>query len=274
MKKLIKSPLRYPGGKSRAAKFLYQYFPADFKEYREPFWGGGSMGIFTAQQRKNIRIIANDLNFDLHCFWTSLRDNHIHLTKGIRALKDSYKDGRQLYKFILSRRDIQLSNLERGIDFFILNRITFSGLVDSGGYSQKAFIDRFTNSSIERLITAHDIIKSFAFSSNNFSTLLEGEDKHVFIYLDPPYYVSTKSKLYGKKGLLHSTFSHEELYKSLSITKHAFLMTYDDSPYIRELYRDFFITEWQLQYGMNNFKQAHAKAGKELIITNYSLQNI
>ena len=37
-----KSPLRYPGGKSRAIKFLKDYFPKDFMEYREPFFGGGS----------------------------------------------------------------------------------------------------------------------------------------------------------------------------------------------------------------------------------------
>lgn len=35
--KLIKSPLRYPGGKSRALKFLAQFLPKDIDEFREPF---------------------------------------------------------------------------------------------------------------------------------------------------------------------------------------------------------------------------------------------
>ena len=38
----IKSPLRYPGGKSRALKQILPIVP-EFKEFREPFVGGGSV---------------------------------------------------------------------------------------------------------------------------------------------------------------------------------------------------------------------------------------
>ena len=49
MKKL-KTPLRYPGGKSRVAPHLMKWIPKNIKEYREPFLGGGSMAIeFTKQ---------------------------------------------------------------------------------------------------------------------------------------------------------------------------------------------------------------------------------
>ena len=47
--KFYKSPLRYPGGKSRAIKILKDYFPKNFSEYREPFFGGGSVGIYLSQ---------------------------------------------------------------------------------------------------------------------------------------------------------------------------------------------------------------------------------
>ena len=45
--KLIKTPLRYPGGKSKASTKMDQYFPdfSNYKEYREPFLGGGSVAI-------------------------------------------------------------------------------------------------------------------------------------------------------------------------------------------------------------------------------------
>ena len=38
---------RYPGGKSRALSKLFQYIPdlKDYKEYREPFLGGGSVAL-------------------------------------------------------------------------------------------------------------------------------------------------------------------------------------------------------------------------------------
>ena len=158
---LVKSPLRYPGGKSRAIKFLCQYFPNDFKIYKEPFFGGGSVGIYIAQIMNNIQIDVNDLNYELYCFWQSLKIHPNKLIEGIIELKNRFKNGKDLYNFILYRRESNLSLLDRGIDFFILNRITFSGIVDSGGFSQKAYESRFTTSSIDRLKNTHKIIKNF-----------------------------------------------------------------------------------------------------------------
>ena len=254
----IKSPLRYPGGKSRAIKFLYQYFPNDFKIYKEPFFGGGSVGIYIAQIMKNTKIYANDLNYELYCFWHSLKMHPNKLIEGIIELKNKFKIGKELYDFILYRRDFNLSTLERGIDFFILNRITFSGIVDSGGFSQKAYESRFTMSSIDRLKNTHKIIKNFNFSCDNFFDFVDSNSsnqKDTFIFLDPPYYSSVKSKLYGKKGILHSNFNHEKFRNYLYKIKSKFLLTYDNCDYIRELYKDFYTLEWDLQYGMNNYKQ-------------------
>lgn len=272
---LIKSPLRYPGGKSRAIKFLYRYFPIDFKIYKEPFFGGGSVGIYIAQTMKNIKIYANDLNYELYCFWNSLKMQPDKLIDGIVELKNKFKNGKDLYNFILYRRNFNLSILERGIDFFILNRITFSGVVDSGGFSQKAYESRFTISSIDRLKNTHKIIKNFNFSCDNFFNAIDnnfGNQKDIFIFLDPPYYSSVKSKLYGKKGILHLNFNHENLRDYLYKTKSKFLLTYDNCEYIKELYKDFYTLEWDLQYGMNNYKQKKAGIGKELLISNYDLK--
>lgn len=273
--KLIKSPLRYPGGKSRAIKFLAQFLPKDIDEFREPFFGGGSLGLYVAQNHSKTKIYANDLNYELFCFWQSLQGDCERLISGILELKNRFTEGRELYKFILSRRNDDLSELARGIDFFILNRITFSGVVDSGGYSQKAYESRFTPSSIERLETTSKILRNFAFSSKDYKDFLrdseKSDKKSVFLFLDPPYFSASKSKLYGKKGILHTTFNHCELCEVLKSTKHKFLLTYDDSAFIRDLYKDFCLKEWSLQYGMNNFKQTNAQKGNELLISNFDL---
>lgn len=264
-----KSPLRYPGGKSRAIKFLKDFFPKDFKEFREPFFGGGSVGLYIAQKYKNATIYANDLNYDLYCFWQMLKTDSANLINEITKIKESYTDGRQLYNAILSRRD-NINAFQRAIDFFVLNRISFSGLLDCGGYSQKAFESRFTQSSIERLKMMPNLLERFYFENGDYEALLFKEGKEVFIFLDPPYFSATKSKLYGKKGDLHIGFDHQRLLENLKNTKHRFLLTYDDSDVIKELYKDFYMTEWNLQYGMNNFKQDKAKMGKELLINNFA----
>lgn len=70
---------------------------------------------------------------------------------------------------------------------------------------------------------------------------------------------------------MHTNFNHEDLYENLKNIKHKFLLTYDDSDYIRKLYKDFYLQEWTLQYGMNNYKQEKANAGKELLISNFTI---
>ena len=49
VKKGLKTPLRYPGGKSRAVTKMGIYFPnlRNYTEYREPFLGGGSVAILS-----------------------------------------------------------------------------------------------------------------------------------------------------------------------------------------------------------------------------------
>ncbi|MCR2108681.1 DNA adenine methylase [Campylobacter upsaliensis] len=284
----LKSPLRYPGGKSRAIKILKYFFPKDFSEFREPFFGGGSVGLFLAQQVMQddfsgnslfdeINFIpkhffVNDLNYELFCFWQTLKTQNQALIDAIQKMKKRFQNGRELYESILYRRNENLSEFQRGVDFFVLNRIAFSGVVDSGGYSQKAFESRFTQSSIERLKNMDKILVNFTFSNDDYEVLLKRQGKNVFIFLDPPYYSATKSKLYGKKGNLHTNFNHQKLCDNLKNIKHKFLLTYDDSELIRELYKDFYICEYSLQYGMNNFKQEKAQKGAELLISNFSLE--
>ncbi|WP_185908930.1 DNA adenine methylase [Campylobacter troglodytis] len=182
--------------------------------------------------------------------------------------QNNFKNGRELYESLLARRNENLSEFQRAVDFFVLNRITFSGVVDSGGYSQKAYESRFTQSSIDRLKNMDKILKTFTFSNEGYENLLQREGQGVFIFLDPPYFKATKSRLYGKRGDLHTSFNHEKLCENLKNTKHHFLLTYDDSEFIRELYKDFYIKEFSVQYGMNNFKQTRAEKGQELLISN------
>ena len=269
----LKSPLRYPGGKSRAIKFLKDYFPKDFKEYREPFFGGGSVGIYLVQiySHNEINFFANDLNYDVYCFWQILKTQNNDLIQAIQDIKKNYKNGRELYRLLLERRNQPLNDFQRAVDFFVLNRITFSGVVDCGGYSQKAFESRFTQSCIERLRNMQGIFDNFSFTFNDYQELLYKNGENVFIFLDPPYFSASKSRLYGKRGDLHTNFNHEALYENLKNIKHKFLLTYDDSDYIRKLYKDFYLQEWTLQYGMNNYKQEKANAGKELLISNFTI---
>ncbi|MCP6759126.1 MAG: DNA adenine methylase [Fischerella sp. CENA71] len=268
---MFKSPLRYPGGKSKAINTIAKYLPDSFSEFREPFVGGGSVFIYLKQKFPERKFWINDLNPELYSFWKIAQSNLPQLVNEVRRIKDKYTDGRLLFKELTSIEDTKtLTELDRAVRFFVLNRITFSGTVESGGFSQEAFHKRFTDSSIERLEKLENILTDDIKITNlDYSQLLTIEAEDVFLFLDPPYLIATKSKLYGREGNLHIHFDHQRFAEIVKICPHNWLITYDNSPQIRDNFKSMNICEWELQYGMNNYKQSGAAKGKELIITNY-----
>lgn len=271
---MVKSPLRYPGGKSRGIPFLAPFIPS-CSTFREVFFGGGSVSFHAVQHHLASHYEASDLNYELYCFWSQLKENGAQLIHQIQQLFDRYKTekwGKPLFDMLVARRNSDLTELERATDFFVLNRITFSGVVDSGGYSQGSFEGRFTQSAIDRLQKTIPVIQPIHFFCEDYTYLVNKTGENVFIFLDPPYYTATKSKLYGKKGILHTSFDHQQLFETLKDCPHNWLVTYDNSAFIKDLYKDFFQWEWQLQYGMTTRQNAAFPLGNELLIANYDLQ--
>tara|TARA_A100001015_G_scaffold178632_1_gene198571 strand:- start:816 stop:1649 length:834 start_codon:yes stop_codon:yes gene_type:complete len=272
MNKNLKSPLRYPGGKSKAVKNILPLVPY-FQEYREPFVGGGSIFLALKHKFPEKKFWINDIYIDLFSFWSKLKDDTEKLIDEVQKIFDEklkFENGRPLYDHFsnLKTKD----PLQLAIKFFILNRITFSGTIEAGGFSKASFETRFTQSSIDRLKGFDEILKNVKITCFDYSKVIESNGKNVFLFFDPPYSSNTKSSLYGKKGELHKIFNHEEFASKIKYTSHKWLLTYDDNSMIRELYKDFNLIPWELQYGMNNYKQSNAAKGKELIITNYDLE--
>ena len=268
----IKSPLRFPGGKSRALKQILPIIPS-FEEYREPMVGGGSVFFALKQQFPEKIFWINDINKELFLFWKICKTNNQDLLGGVIKLKKNYADGKKLYlKFNGEIKN--LTNLQRAVRFFLLNWITFSGLAESGGYSDESFKKRFTFSSFDRLEKATDILKNVKLTNEDYKRLIEKEGNGVFLFLDPPYLNNGGSKLYGKKGIIHSSFDHDRLAREMKKCKHKWLITYDNSPKVIELFSFANIYIWELQYGMNNYKQKSAKVGQELFISNYEIPSL
>ena len=266
---MIKTPLRYPGGKAKALKTILPLVPT-FGECREPFVGGGSVFLALKQQRKDIPFWINDLNPELYHFWRALRDCPDALIEGVQQVKDTVTDGRALHHSL--KDDVPADSLQRAIRFFLLNRITFSGTVEAGGYSQGAFERRFTQSSVERLAAVAPLLKGTTISNADFEKVVTAPGEDVFIFSDPPYLSATKSKLYGKKGALHTSFDHERFAAVMQHVGHKWLITYDDCEEVRDLFSFANIRSWELQYGMNNYKQESAAKGNEVMIANFPLE--
>lgn len=260
-----KSPLRYPGGKTRACKkletIMKEHFNiSDYDNLISPFFGGGSFE-FHIQNNYKLNIIANDKFTPLYNFWNICKNNKKklcdELTKKINMIdKDLFTS---LRKQIIGEKNI----LNQSIMYFIINRCSFSGATLSGGFSLEASKKRFTQSSIERIKKLN--LRKFNIYNLDFEDFINtNQDKKNLIFLDPPYYLEKASTLYGNNGDMHDTFNHKKLYKCLS-TKQNWFMTYNNCEYIRKLYKDFKIIETSWSYGMNKSKKS-----SEIVIICYN----
>lgn len=273
MSKLIKTPLRYPGGKSRLADLLTDLMPGYFKEYREPFLGGGSVFLTAKQKYPDAKYWVNDLYYDLWCFWTASQTSMSDVADTVSYLRETYaENGKQLHEDLVSAMNDPENRLDvtwLAAAFFAMNRITFSGTSLSGGYSQESFDKRFTKSSIDRLKLIEPLLKDVNITNLDFEELIKAPGDDVFIFLDPPYWTATKSALYGKNGELHKGFDHERLAEDLKNCPHKWMMTYDNCDYIKDLYKDYNIIDHEFAYGMRNAVKGNDMTGKEILITNY-----
>ena len=87
--KSLKTPLRYPGGKSRACTKMDSYFPdlRNYDQFREPFLGGGSVAIHITKKYPSLDIWVNDLYEPLVNFWQQLQMFGIDLKDKLVNLK-------------------------------------------------------------------------------------------------------------------------------------------------------------------------------------------
>lgn len=248
----MKSPLRYPGGKTRACSLLNEIIvekDLDVSTVVSPFFGGGSFEFFMCTNHDS-KLIVNDKFKPLASFWTCVKNrNHELCTKLMTYLgkidKDTFTDMR---KTIMSEPDA----LNQACIFFIINRCSFSGATLSGGFSEESSRKRFTESSIKRIskLDLSDII----IENKDFVDFIDAY-QGFFMFLDPPYYLGNNSKLYGKNGDMHENFNHEKLHDMVK-TKKNWIMTYNNCKFIKDLYKDFEIREVSWSYGMNSSKES------------------
>lgn len=243
-----KSPLRYPGGKTRAIKTLETYVDRHFPDETvlvSPFFGGGSFELYMAD--KGYTIYANDLFKPLYTFWKTIQVSVSDVSTLIRSTmpidKDKFHEFRR--SILESKNDIQIAAY-----YYIINRCSFSGSTFCGGFSSQASAGRLNDSSLKTLESV-DLTRVHISNEDCIDFLKQHPNN--LIYADPPYYIS--SYIYGRDGDLHKQFDHESF--ATEIKKHPkWILSYNDCEYIRNLYSDCRIFEESWSYGMNSTKKS------------------
>jgi len=273
--KSLKTPLRWPGGKSRATKFLLPKFPKNIKEYIEPFLGGGSVAIAFSKENPSVPIWVNDMYEPLINFWVYLQKEAQELSDCLIDIKKEYDAPEKAKKLFLESKerinDEHTHDLERAIAFYIVNKCSFSGLTESSSFSAQASISNFSMNGIKKLSLYQPIIKDWKITCSPYWNIVSSNiEFETFWFFDPPYDI--KDNLYGKNGSMHKTFNHHAFYLWVSnIHYDNWMITYNTNEELVKWYNEYYQEQWDLTYTMRSTGEYmnKQKNRKELLILNY-----
>lgn len=236
------------GGKSRLKKTIVEeYFPRDYESniYVEPFVGGGSIYF---HKKPSVVEVINDLDKTIYDIFSGAKTyNHEDIAKKLNgdytkeefnAIKQSKPDN-DFDKFCRTYYLMKKSIMAIGS---VWNRDRSKTTIKLKGYKERLANTEIYNTDYKELIKKYD-------------------SPNTFFYLDPPY---------EKSGgcYKHYRMDMNTMFDLLSNIQGKFLMSYNDSDTVRELFKDFCIYEIETKYvkGHNTNK---AQEVVEIIISNY-----
>lgn len=246
----------YIGGKRKLSKKIIKKInQIPHKRYAEPFMGMG--GVFLRRTQKPSVEIINDLNKDV-----------INL---FRVVQRHYNALLELCEYSLSSRDEfyrlrhipreYLTDIERAYCFLYLQKHSFGGKVDYGGLNinRGSFNKAVLHKKIKLL---HHRLSGVFIECLPYEEFLDRQDKpDTLFYLDPPYY--------GTETYYKDFFTKDDFQKLASLLKNLkgyFILSINDVPEIRALFKGFHFETVQIKYSCN---AKTTKQSQELIISNY-----
>ena len=283
----VRSPLRYPGGKTRVAKRFAPFFP-EHTDYREVFAGGAAIFFYKRKAETNW---INDLHPGLYAFWRAVRDHFDEFAELCRA-EDTPGSQQRFNHWAFDRRGLMTCRgddhlLERAIQFYYLNRTVWGGRVvfDPDRKSRLYFSNPEGWTRIEKKL-AHlrkvsAKLQGVEITCRDYAECIEGATADTFIYADPPYYRESTGhatdKLYDKS---FDVECHHRLAEVLHDCPANVMVSYDDCDAVRELYPDWRHEplQWKYSgtYAVSNEDKANGRkekkvTGQELLILNYEM---
>jgi len=257
----VKPLIPWVGGKTRIVKEILRRIPIHTC-YVEVFFGGGS--VFFAKPPSRCEVV-NDINAELVNLyrvvqqrpWTLLAEMEWELVS--RGRFDDCK----------AQNVAALTPVERAARFYYLVKNAFcarmSRTPDFGtSATRPPHYNPFT--------VARDVglawvrLARVTVERKDFRDLIPRYDRpETFFYLDPPYV--------EKPGCYTDDFTevdHRDLAKELTAVEGKWLLSYNDAPLIRDLYKDFKVDAIQTRYTLGQIS-GKWRSARELLIRNYPL---
>lgn len=272
MKRIYISPLRYPGGKGvlyPRLKKLIRTLQIQECTYVEPYAGGVGAGLALLVTEEVKNIVINDFDPAIYSFWRLLKEDSDFLINKIRNTEVNLDEWHK-------QRDILFSGTndlhKLGFATFYLNRTNRSGILKAGpigGLKQNGNYKIDARFNKDKLIERIRIISLYSdnikVSSKDGIDIIKdyAQSPKAFIYADPPYFEKAQ-------GLYLNSFFMKD-HESLAITLNQnadsnWVLTYDNFPAVKELYRDRKIYDFELNYSVQKKMRA-----RETVVTSDKL---
>lgn len=265
--------LKWVGGKTQLLEQLQPLLPATFRRYFEPFVGGAALFFdLRAKDRLLAEICLSDVNVELIDAYTAIRDSVdevIAVLRGHRYESDYYYEVRSLDR-------AKLSKVESAARTIFLNKTGYNGLyrVNRSGQFNVPF-GRFTNPAfcdVENLRACSRALRGVDLRPNAFESILETARKGDFVYFDPPYVPLSPTSDFT--AYIPGGFGEGEqrklakVFGKLARRGVYAMLSNSDTPFVRELYRDFDI---QTVYASRSVNSNAARRGKlpEVVVRTY-----
>jgi DNA adenine methylase len=267
------SPLRYPGGKNKLAKFVALICEKNNinGHYVEPYAGGASVALYLLINGYVKEITINDYDRAIYAFWYSALNNTEKFCKKIKNTEITVENWKKFKKIHDNKNQAALFDL--GFATFFLNRTNRSGILDGGiigGLEQKGNykIDcRFKKSDlIERIKLIVKYKKNIHLYNEDALILIDKiqKDRNTIFYFDPPYYLKGPS-LYMNN---YKHDDHKDVSEKIQKIKNArYIVSYDNTREIKNLYKDLNKKEFSFFY-----TAYEAREGKEVLFFSNDLK--
>ena len=262
------SPLRYPGGKASLATFLSQTIELNGLSgcsYFEPFAGGAGAALRLLREGVVSQLYLNDLDPQIVSFWRAVLYESERFADAIMSVPITIAEWKRQQQ--VCKRADPTKPFDLGFATFYLNRCNRSGIIlgaaPIGGYSQSGEwrIDaRFYRETLaERVLAIGKCQEQIHVTNLDALDFLArylpvGSDrKSSWVYLDPPYYTK------GTRLYLNSYDDQDHKNLARYIQKQeglVWVMSYDDTNFIRTLYETSEITILSLKYSLHRKRKS------------------
>ncbi len=271
--------LKWVGGKGKLVPDLKAYLPSEYKDFYEPFVGGGALFFSLKPAIGHI----NDTNATLMKAYENIKNNVDRLVSELTVLQNTYWS----LPDIESKKDLYLSkrtefnqllhdNFEKTVLLIFLNKTCFNGMyrenasgkfnVPFGQHAKPAICDK------SNLLNVSEALQHTTITCGAYELAVSKAKQGDFIYFDPPYAplnITSSFTSYQAEGFTANNQEKlRDVFAELAGRGCKIMLSNSNTPLIRELYKKFNIHEIQAARSINSVGSGRSKI-TELLITSY-----